>query len=132
MPILLLQKIGETWITNLETELIKLEKFADDKGFQNAWHQIKHQNKIELAHLIKEQTGIEVDPDSLFDIQVKRFHEYKRQHLNVLYIISLYNRIKKNPAMRLLQELSSLEERQRPVILWQSLLLNLSIQLLKL
>ena len=88
------------WITNLETELIKLEKFADDKDFQELWEQIKHQNKIDLAHLIKEHTGIDVNPNSLFDVQVKRFHEYKRQHLNVLYIISLYNRIKKNPGYR--------------------------------
>jgi starch phosphorylase len=96
---LISRNIGERWITNLETELIKLEKFADHKGFKEIWEQIKHQNKIDLAHLIKDQTDIDVDSNSLFDIQVKRFHEYKRQHLNVLYIVSLYNRIKKNPAI---------------------------------
>jgi glycogen phosphorylase len=91
--------IGEEWITHLDTELIRLEKFAGDENFQQAWFEIKHQNKNELAHLIKERTGIDVDPASLFDVQVKRLHEYKRQHLNVLYIVSLYNKIKKDPAI---------------------------------
>jgi len=96
---LISSKIGDGWITHLEDELIKLEKFADDADFQNRWHAIKHENKAELAAVIKERIGLDVHPDSLFDIQVKRFHEYKRQHLNVLHIISLYNTIKKNPAI---------------------------------
>jgi starch phosphorylase len=91
--------IGDTWITHLETELINLEKFAEDANFQQAWQDIKRQNKIDLAGVIKEYTGIDVDPDSIFDIQVKRIHEYKRQHLNALYIIHLYNSIKKNPSI---------------------------------
>jgi starch phosphorylase len=95
---LITENIGESWITHLETELIKLEKFAGDESFQRSWYEIKHQNKIELALLIKECAGIEVNPDSLFDVQVKRIHEYKRQHLNVLHIISLFNKIKKDPA----------------------------------
>jgi starch phosphorylase len=94
--------IGETWITNLEEELIKLEKIAGDKKFQHKWHEVKHQNKIELAKLIKERTNIDVDPNSLYDIQVKRIHEYKRQHLGALHIISLYNRIKKNPSSEII------------------------------
>ena len=60
---LITSKIGEGWITHLDTELIQLEKFADDKDFQQEWQHIKHQNKIELAQLIKERTGIDVDPD---------------------------------------------------------------------
>jgi len=95
---LIARNIGERWLTNLETELIKLEKFADNKGFKEIWGQIKHQNKAALANIIKERTGIDVNPDSLFDVQVKRLHEYKRQHLNVLHIIHLYNEIKKNPS----------------------------------
>jgi starch phosphorylase len=92
---LISSKIGDGWITDLEDELIKLEAFADDADFQNRWGQIKYQNKAELAAVIKARIGLDVDPHSLFDIQVKRFHEYKRQHLNVLHIISLYNNIKK-------------------------------------
>ena len=96
---LISSKIGDKWITNLETELIHLETFADDAIFQQAWQEIKQQNKIDLSGIIKENTGVDVDPDSLFDIQVKRFHEYKRQHLNVLHIIHLYSRIKRNPSI---------------------------------
>ena len=94
---LITQQIGDGWIKNME-ELKRLEEFADDPGFQEEWRQVKFENKRRLAASIKERTGITVDPGSLFDIQVKRFHEYKRQHLNVLHIITLYNRIKHNPA----------------------------------
>ncbi len=90
-------KIGETWISSSE-ELRRIEKFVDDSDFREEWRRVKHENKKTLAGLIRERTGIEVDPSSLFDIQVKRIHEYKRQHLNVLHIIALYNRIKENPA----------------------------------
>jgi glycogen phosphorylase len=89
-------KIGGGWIRNLD-ELRGLESSADDPGFQGDWQNIKRENKQNLALLIKERTGITVDADSLFDIQVKRLHEYKRQHLNVLHIITLYNRIKRDP-----------------------------------
>jgi len=95
---LITDNINEEWLTHLETELIRLEKFADSQSFRDSWHEIKRENKILLARLIKERTGIQVNADSLFDIQVKRIHEYKRQHLNVLYIIHLYNSIKKNPS----------------------------------
>jgi len=93
---LITQRIGAGWIRNME-ELKRLEAFADDPGFQEEWRQVKFENKKDLAAIIKERTGITVDPGSLFDIQVKRFHEYKRQHLNALHIITLYNRIKHNP-----------------------------------
>jgi starch phosphorylase len=94
---LISKSIGDTWPSNLETELKKLEPFADDAGFQRKWQKVKKDNKSHLAAIIRERTGIVVDPDSLFDIQVKRFHEYKRQHLNILHVITLYNRMKRNP-----------------------------------
>lgn len=91
---LITDKIGDRWISDMENELVKLEPFAVDAGFQQDWQAVKAQNKRSLASFIKEQTGIIVDPRSLFDIQVKRIHEYKRQHLNVLHVLTLYNRIK--------------------------------------
>lgn len=90
------REIGEGWITHLE-ELRKLEPLADKAVFQQEWERVKRANKRALGVIIRERTGIRVDPDSIFDIQVKRLHEYKRQHLNVLHIITLYNRIKHNP-----------------------------------
>ena len=95
---LITRKIGESWICNMERELRQLEPWADDSEFQRKWHQVKRYNKADLAGLIKERTGTVLDPDTLFDIQVKRIHEYKRQHLNVLHIVTLYNRLKKNPS----------------------------------
>ena len=74
-----------------------MEAFADDDAFQHQWRLVKRQNKINLAAFIEEHTGITVDPDSLFDIQVKRIHEYKRQYLNVLHVITEYLRLKHEP-----------------------------------
>lgn len=87
--------IGETWPGKLD-ELRKLESFADDASFREQFRNVKLENKKKLAKLIRERTGIIVDPESLFDIQVKRIHEYKRQHLNILNIITRYMRIKQN------------------------------------
>ncbi|MBN1548692.1 MAG: glycogen/starch/alpha-glucan phosphorylase, partial [Syntrophaceae bacterium] len=98
---LISSRIGEGWIKNLE-ELLSLESFVDDLNFQKEWRRIKRENKQDLAVLIQERTGVTVDPDSIFDIQVKRIHEYKRQHLNVLHIITLYNRLKHNPKIKLI------------------------------
>jgi glycogen phosphorylase len=95
---LITAKIGDSWPTDLD-ELRKLEAFATDSAFQKRWQDVKLQNKRRLAALIKVRTGIEVDATSLFDIQVKRLHEYKRQHLNVLHILTLYRRIKENPRL---------------------------------
>jgi starch phosphorylase len=94
---LITQRIGDTWISNLETDLRQLEAFVDDPDFQRDWDQVTYNNKCDLAAFIKKRTGITADPNSMFDIQVKRIHEYKRQHLNVLHIITLYNQIKQNP-----------------------------------
>jgi starch phosphorylase len=93
---LITSKIGDSWIKHLE-ELNKLEPFADDTAFRKKWRQLKLENKRDLATLIRERTAIEVSPESMFDILVKRLHEYKRQHLSVLHIVSLYNRIRQNP-----------------------------------
>ena len=91
--------IGDGWICRFEEEIIKLEPFADDSDFRRQWREIKAVNKSSLARIIKERTGTVVNTDSLFDIQVKRIHEYKRQHLNILHVITVLNRIKHNPHM---------------------------------
>ncbi len=93
---LITDTIGDRWISQLK-ELKQLEPFANDPDFIKKWQQVKYENKRDLAGIIHSRTGISVNPDTLFDIQMKRLHEYKRQHLNVLHIITLYNRIKKNP-----------------------------------
>ena len=87
------QKIGDSWIKQLD-DLRKLEAFVDDTGFRSECQKIKLANKQDLAGYIQKHTGVTVNPATIFDIQVKRLHEYKRQHLNVLHIITLYNRIK--------------------------------------
>ena len=91
-------KIGEQWITQGD-ELRKLEPFADDASFRSEWRKVKQTRKQELAAWIKERTGAIVDPATLFDAQVKRIHEYKRQLLNILYVISLYNRLRQDPGI---------------------------------
>jgi starch phosphorylase len=89
----------DRWVTRLD-ELRKLEEFAGDDDFRAEWREVKHANKERLAAFVRVQTGIELDPSWLFDIQVKRIHEYKRQHLNVLHIATLYRRLKANPALQ--------------------------------
>jgi glycogen phosphorylase len=94
---LITSRIGDGWIKNLE-ELRKVAEFTEDLAFHQEWQQVKLANKRDLVALIQARCGgVVVDPASLFDIQVKRIHEYKRQHLNVLYIITLYNRLKRRP-----------------------------------
>lgn len=93
---LITAKIGDGWVKDLD-ELRRLEDLAEDPAFRQKWRQVKLANKTSLAALIQARTGVTVDPGSLFDIQVKRIHEYKRQHLNVLHIITLYNRLKREP-----------------------------------
>jgi len=91
---LLTRKIGDGWVTNPERDLPQLEPFASDPAFQQEWRTIKSENKRQLASVIATRTGVAVDPQSLFDVQVKRIHEYKRQHLNALYLVTLYNRLR--------------------------------------
>ena len=91
-------KIGDEWITDLP-HIHRLAVYADDKKCQQEFMNIKYQNKIRLAKYIKEHNGIDVDPRSIFDVQVKRLHEYKRQLLNILHVMFLYNQLKDNPNM---------------------------------
>jgi glycogen phosphorylase len=93
---LMTSKIGDSWIRNLD-HLKNLETFAEDAAFRAEWRKMRHDVKARLAQYILEDEGISVDPSSMFDTQVKRIHEYKRQHLNVLYIVTLYQRLKRNP-----------------------------------
>ena len=91
-------KIGDEWITDL-SQMSKLKVYVDDAKCQQEFMNIKYQNKIRLANYIKEHNGIDVDPRSIFDVQVKRLHEYKRQLLNILHVMYLYNELKTNPGM---------------------------------
>lgn len=95
---LITELIGDSWITDL-SELKKLEVYLDDEKVLKRILDIKHEKKVELAEFLKKTQGIEIDPDSIFDVQIKRLHEYKRQLLNIFQIIGLYNKLKLNPNM---------------------------------
>lgn len=92
---LISDRIGDGWVKDLD-QLKKLEKFSTDKEFQKDWHQVKLTKKKQFAEIVEKKTGVIINPESIYDIQVKRMHEYKRQHLNVLHIINLYNSLKEN------------------------------------
>jgi len=92
--------IGDEWAKDLD-QLKKLEPLAEDASFRKLWWDIKRSNKEEFAKFIAQRTGTIIDPASMFDVQVKRIHEYKRQHLNVLHIIALYKKLKDNPSMQI-------------------------------
>src|SRR5262249_19592914 len=91
---LISSRIGDGWVKDLEA-LQQLEPLAEDPAFRREWRKVKQANKADLADFVRELTGIVISPDSLFDIQVKRFHEYKRQHLNVLHILTLFARLRR-------------------------------------
>jgi len=95
---LITDTIGDGWITDLD-QLKRLEPYKDDAAFQDAFSRVKRNNKAALSNFIRETKGVPIDPDSLFDIQVKRLHEYKRQLLNVFHILYLYNALKANPGL---------------------------------
>jgi starch phosphorylase len=95
---LIAEKIGENWITDLD-ELRKLEAYSSDKGVLVALRKVKQENKMKLAEYLEKHLKVKVDPSSMFDVHIKRIHEYKRQLLNILHIITMYNRLKKNPNM---------------------------------
>lgn len=97
---LITEAIGDRWILHSEEELPKLLPLAHDAAFQEKWREIKRRNKQRLAALILDRTNWAVDPDSLFDVQVKRIHEYKRQHLNVLHVIRRYLDLKERPGLK--------------------------------
>ena len=90
-------KIGDSWVKHQEE--LQLEQWADDPSFQNDFMAVKHANKVDLAAIILRECGVTVNPAALFDVQIKRLHEYKRQHLNLLHILALYRRILQNPKM---------------------------------
>ncbi|MEE1227657.1 MAG: glycogen/starch/alpha-glucan phosphorylase [Lachnospiraceae bacterium] len=92
------EKIGDDWITDL-SKIKELKLYVDDEKYQHEFMNIKYQNKVRLAKYIKEHNGIDVDPRSMFDCQVKRLHEYKRQLMNILHVMYLYNEIKRHPDM---------------------------------
>jgi glycogen phosphorylase len=96
---LITEAIGDKWICRFEDEIPKLERFAHDAGFRRRWYEVKQANKERLAELIRERTGITVRGESIFDVQAKRIHEYKRQHLNMLHVVTLYRRLKSDPSI---------------------------------
>ena len=95
---LITARIGDGWLGDLY-ELRKLEPFAEDAEFRHAWRVVKHTAKSRLAAILKDRTGVSVDPESIFDVQAKRLHEYKRQHLNALHIVALYLQLKRDPSL---------------------------------
>ena len=97
---LMTSKIGDGWTRDLD-QLTQLEDYIEDSAFRADWRSVQSKVKVRLAQYIIKETGISVDPASMFDAQLKRIHEYKRQHLNVLYILTLYHRPKKNPTMEM-------------------------------
>ena len=97
---LMTRVIGDEWIKNLE-ELSRLEPYADDASFRGEWRGVQREVKARLSRYILTETKVSVDPSSMFDVQVKRIHEYKRQHLNVLHILTLYYRLKHNPSVEI-------------------------------
>ncbi|OBK58901.1 glycogen phosphorylase, partial [Mycobacterium colombiense] len=99
---LLDRTVGEGWLTDLG-RLRGLEPFVDDTAFRREWRDIKRNNKSRLAKYIHAVAGVELNPDWMFDVQVKRIHEYKRQHLNVLHVVALYHRLKQNPGLSIPQ-----------------------------
>lgn len=99
---LLDRTVGDGWLTDLG-RLRGLEPFVEDAAFRREWRDIKRNNKSRLARYIESVAGVELNPDWLFDIQVKRIHEYKRQHLNLLHVVALYHRLKQNPGLSIPQ-----------------------------
>ena len=93
------EHVGKEWVTDLLQESRDSQIYADDEKAQAEFMNIKYQNKVSLAKYIQEHNGVEIDPRSIFDVQVKRLHEYKRQLLNILHVMYLYNQIKEHPEL---------------------------------
>ena len=116
---LLDRTIGLDWPVNLQS-LRKLETHVEDDAFRREWRAIKLANKRRLADYVRANTGVELDPAWLFDIQVKRLHEYKRQHLSLLHIVTLYQRLKRNPALAIAPRAFIFGGKARPATGWRS------------
>jgi starch phosphorylase len=121
---LISEKIGDCWITNL-FELKKLKPFCEDPVFQKKWRRIKQENKQKLADYIQEKMGIEINVHALFDCQTKRIHEYKRQLLNILHIITLYNRIKSSRKKRIVPRTFIFSGKAAPAYLTAKMIIKL-------
>jgi len=117
-------KIGENWVYNLD-ELHKLEDFINDNDFKEQFRNAKWLNKKLLINVIEGENGIKINPDSIFDVQIKRFHEYKRQLLNILHIITLYNRIKDNPKLEMVPRTIIFAGKAAPAYLMAKLIIKL-------
>ena len=122
---LISKKIGDDWITDLH-KLRKLEPFADDPEFQEAWRSVKRIKKEQLANWLKQTSGVIIDPESLFDVQIKRIHEYKRQLLNILHVTFLYNKILKNPELPFVPRTILLAGKAAPGYYMAKLIINLA------
>jgi len=121
---LLTRVAGPEWAEDLES-LRALEQHADDAAFQEEWRAVKRRAKVTMASRIAKTTGITADPDSLFDVLVKRIHEYKRQHLDVLHVVTLYDRIKRNPELDLVPRTFLFAGKAAPGYLMAKLIIKL-------
>jgi len=124
---LLTESIGDQWITDLD-QLRNLEVFADDAEFRERFLAVKHSNKVALARHISRELGLAVSPDSLFDVQVKRLHEYKRQLLLLLYVIVRYNRLKNDPALNIVPRTFVVSGKAAPGYAMAKLIIKLTNQ----
>ncbi|MBC8257474.1 MAG: glycogen/starch/alpha-glucan phosphorylase [SAR324 cluster bacterium] len=122
---LITEKIGSGWITELE-QLRKLEEYADDPGFQESWRSVKRIKKEQLTQWLKQTSGVIIDPESLFDVQIKRIHEYKRQLLNILYVIFLYNKMLNQPELPFIPRTILLGGKAAPGYYMAKLIINLA------
>jgi len=124
LALLITEMIGKGWIKDLD-QLKGLAKYADDETFRKRWQQVKRENKEDLAEYILQHNGITINPDSLFDIQVKRLHEYKRQLLFALYMVTLYQRIKRNPKLSMVPRTCMVGAKAAPGYLTAKLIIKL-------
>ena len=122
---LIIGKIGNGWITELD-QLRKLERYADDPDFQDSWRKVKRKKKEQLANWLKQTSGIIIDPESLFDVQIKRIHEYKRQLLNILHVVFLYNKMLDHPELPFVPRTILLGGKAAPGYHMAKLIINLA------
>ena len=118
-------KIGDGWITELQ-QLRQLEAFAEDPEFQQSWRSVKRLKKVQLANWLKQNSGISIDPESLFDVQIKRIHEYKRQLLNILHVIYLYNQMLEHPELPFVSRTFLFGGKAAPGYFMAKLIINLA------